>query len=80
MTLPSPVPQGEAMPHRIGLRFSPETWDGSDVFSPEGTTFVFINGSVRNTLVKTRIGNIRLQRLTEFAQLVIPAEHQSQPL
>jgi hypothetical protein len=34
MVLPPPVPEGEAMLHRIGVRFWPETWDGSDVFCP----------------------------------------------
>lgn len=71
MTIPPPVPEGEAMPHRIGLRFRPDTWDGSDVFTPDGTAFVFVTERVRDALVTAKVTNISLTRLTEVEQLVL---------
>jgi hypothetical protein len=40
--LPPAAPGGEAMPHHIGLLFPPDTWDGSDNFTPMGSAFVFM--------------------------------------
>ena len=70
MIVPAPVPGGEALPHRIGMRFWPETWDGSDVFVPDGTAAIFVTEAVRNALVKAKVTNIRLQRITEVELLV----------
>lgn len=66
MVLPPPVPQGEAMPHRIGIRFWPETWDGSDVFSPEGSGWVLVTRDVRDALTDAKITGIELRRITEI--------------
>jgi len=71
MVLPPHTPGGEAMPHRIGVRFWPETWDGSDVFSPEGTGFVLVTQEVRDALTAATITGIELHRITEVELLVL---------
>jgi hypothetical protein len=71
MPVPPPVPEGETLPHRIGLRFHPETWDGSDVFIPAGTAHLMVTDSVQKALVKAKLTNIRLDRITEVEMLVI---------
>lgn len=70
MVLPPPVPQGKAMPHRIGIRFRPETWDGSDVFSPERSGWVLVTQDVRDALIAAKITGIELRRITEIELLV----------
>jgi Immunity protein family (Imm11) len=71
MEVPPPVPGGATLPHRIGLRFWQETWDGSDIFSPEGTAWVLVAQTVRDALIKAKVRNISLTRITEIEQLVI---------
>jgi hypothetical protein len=70
MVLPPPVPQGAAMPHRIGIRFWPETWDGSDVFMPENTGWVLVTQEVRDALTAAKITGIELDRITEIELLL----------
>jgi len=70
MVLPPPVPEGEAMPHRIGIRFWPETWDGSHVFMPEGTGWVLVTQEVRDALTTAKITGIELHRITEIELLL----------
>jgi hypothetical protein len=74
LTLPPAVPAGEALPHRIGLRFQPEAWDGSDVFSPDGTAWAFVTEPVRDALVQAKATNLTLTRITEVEQLVLDDE------
>jgi hypothetical protein len=71
MTVAPPVPTGEALPHRIGKRFWPETWDGSDVFSPEGAMWVVVTQAVRDVVVAAKLKNISLERLTEIEMLAL---------
>jgi Immunity protein family (Imm11) len=68
--LPPPVPGGEAMPHYMGLRFRPETWDGSDCFSPEGTGFIFVSETLRDALVEAKISNLDLRSLSDVHRFV----------
>jgi hypothetical protein len=70
MVLPPPVPQGEAMPHRTGIRFWPETWDGSDVFMPEHSGWVLVTQEVRDALIAAKITGIDVNRITEIELLV----------
>jgi hypothetical protein len=70
MVLPPPVPHGEAMPHRIGIRFWPETWDGSDVFMPAGSGWVLVTQEVRDALTAAKITGIDLDRITEIELLL----------
>ncbi|MDX6479962.1 MAG: hypothetical protein QOG85_472 [Gaiellaceae bacterium] len=65
--LPPPVPQGKASPHRIGLRFRPKAWDGSDVFCPGDTAFIFMTQDAKDALVTAKVTGIELDRITEIA-------------
>jgi hypothetical protein len=69
--LPPPVPEGAAMPHWMGLRFRPETWDESDVFTPEASAFVFMTKPVRDALVRAKAKNLTLDPLSEVNRLVL---------
>lgn len=66
ITLPPPVPEGRSGPGWRGLYFAPETWDGSDLFVPSGSTFVFMTEGVAQALEREQITNIELSRLSEI--------------
>lgn len=63
--LPPPVPQGKAMYAEIGMYFEPETWDGSDIFIPEGTSAVCAVDRVKRALQRRKLTNLHFTRLTE---------------
>lgn len=67
--LPPPVPEGTAMPHWKG--FCPEagSWDGTDLFIPEGTMFTCVTASVRYTLVTAGVVGFRFERMSEMTML-----------
>src|SRR4051812_2634250 len=50
IVLPPPVPEGNEVPGWRGILFDPGSWDGSDVFTPEGSTFVMVSDAVREAL------------------------------
>ena len=66
MEVPPYVPGGPVPVHRIGIRFLPETWDGSDVFRPADTQFTCVTQKVRDALVAAKLTNLRLRRITEI--------------
>jgi hypothetical protein len=47
------------------LYYDPGTWDGSDLFAPEGTSFVFAVPSVANAMRAYRLTNVRLRIASE---------------
>ena len=51
---------------KIGLYFDEGTWDGSDVFTPEGTTFVFVTVKVKQALEEAKITGVDLTALVIF--------------
>ena len=61
-----PVPQGQAMLAELGMYFAAETWDGSDIFIPEGTTAVCVVERVKQALEKRKLTNISFKPLSEF--------------
>jgi hypothetical protein len=70
-----PVVQGGKVPLlRIGIRFHSESWDGSDVFRPSGTTYTLVTQEVRDALVAAKVTNLDLKRITEIETLVYGAE------
>ncbi len=75
MNLPPKAPGGASLPHRIGIHFWPETWDGSDLFSPEGTTLAVVVQRVRDVLEDASVTNVQFERLTEAEQLAGPWEY-----
>ncbi len=69
--LPRPVPEGNEVPGLRGLLFDPATWDGSDVFTPETTTFVIVTDAVREALEAASPTNLRLERITEIERMKV---------
>ena len=66
VTLP---PHFEGARERKGLRglyFINDEWDGSDIFCPLGSGYVFITEEVKNFLKAEKVQNIRMTRLTDF--------------
>lgn len=64
---PPPVPQGQGYDAWMGLYFDPYSWDGSDVFMPEGgATCNIVVERVKLVLEKAKVTNIRFKPLTEF--------------
>lgn len=51
---------------KIGLHFDESTWDGSEVFTPQGATFVFVTDKVRRAVESARISNVTITRLSDF--------------
>ena len=49
-----------------GLYFEMDTWDGSDIFSPEGTLYTFVNEKVKEILIKNKVTNILFDRITDI--------------
>ena len=77
--LPPAAPGGSALPHLVGLRFDPDTWDGSDVFAPAGMGFVFVTADVRDALVAAKVTNVDLERITEITMLVLDDDGDDEP-
>lgn len=73
------APGGEAMPHYIGLRFRPETWDGSDIFSPVGSAWVLMTEPVRDVLISIGATNMTIEPITEVHRFVPDDEERSAP-
>jgi hypothetical protein len=59
------VGPGGSVPIWNGMYFDPATWDGSDIFAPEGTTHIVVTGKVKRALDEHRITNIEFKRLTD---------------
>ena len=57
---------GGWFPRLKGLYFDPATWDGSDIFLPEGTRFKFAVEPVKRALVRAKVKNIVFTRLDEI--------------
>lgn len=60
------VPEGPIGPIYYGLYFDEDSWDGSDLFLPEGTSYFIVVEQVRKALLDAKITNIQFTRLTEF--------------
>jgi hypothetical protein len=50
---------------KIGLYFDEATWDATDVFSPQGTAFVFVTDKVKRALEKAKISNMTFTSLND---------------
>ena len=70
VTLPPPTPGGRAGPGLRGLYFEPDTWDGADVFAPEGTTLTFMTQDVARAIERLKPTNAWIQQLSEITQIV----------
>jgi hypothetical protein len=67
---PPPCPTGRSAIVSVGLYFDPESWDGSDLFVPEGSATKIISQEVKDALEAARITNIKFNRLTEHERLI----------
>lgn len=72
--LPPPVPQGKPTYAELGMYFDPETWDGSDIFIPEGTSAVCVVERVKQALERRKLMNISFKPLTEY-QMMLHSEY-----
>jgi hypothetical protein len=70
VVLPPYVPGAPSMPHRKGFCPEPGSWDGSDLFVPEGTFFRCVTSSVRDALVSARLVGLGLQRMSDMTMLI----------
>jgi hypothetical protein len=61
---------GKSLPHRKGLYFIQESWDGSDIFSPQGTGLVIIHERVKILFESNEITNITFTNITENERLL----------
>ncbi len=49
-----------------GMKFDIDSWDGSDIFSPEGTTFTICTQKVVNIIKKNKLTNIDYESVDEI--------------
>ncbi|MCH8806244.1 MAG: hypothetical protein IH986_09175 [Planctomycetes bacterium] len=69
-----PVPQGRRSRKWFGAYFDEKTWDGSDLFVPEGTAMTVVTDAVKQALLRAKITNVEFEPLTEHNNTTIPAE------
>jgi hypothetical protein len=60
-----PIPGGGRSRQWFGLCFDEKTWDGSDIFVPEGTHMNVVVEAVKVALEKAKITNIEFEPLSE---------------
>ncbi len=65
-TLPPIMPNSPERKVYLGMLFDEETWDGSDIFSPEETAFVYVTKKIRDLFVENKITNCSFRRITEL--------------
>lgn len=70
VTLPPPVPGAPGGPGLRGLYFEPDTWDGSDVFAPEGSTLTFVTQDVGGAIERLKPTNALIEQLSEIEQML----------
>lgn len=63
---PPAVPTGHPTYVERGIYFDHETWDGSDVFIPEGTRAVCVVERVKRALEKRKLTNLHFTPLSEL--------------
>jgi hypothetical protein len=53
-----------------GVTFDTDTWDGSDIFMPDGSTATLVVDAVRKALVRIKATNIRFDDIAKVEQLL----------
>jgi hypothetical protein len=66
---PPPVSGGQPGRALRGLCFEPESWDGSDIFTPEGYAGRFVVEAVKNALEEAGVSNVEFRRLSEIERI-----------
>ena len=54
-----------------GLYFAPATWDGSDVFMPRGSDWIFVVAPVKQSLESAKVSNLECQRLVDVERMLL---------
>ncbi len=63
-------PAGRTVLRPVGMYFTPETWDGSDIFmSEDGNGFIFVTDRVRKALTTARLTNMDFTPMSEYEWL-----------
>lgn len=60
------TPAGSPLEAKRGLYFDLNSWDGSDVFTPEKSMFTFVTEEVKKLLIKNKVTNITFENITQF--------------
>lgn len=55
----------------MGLYFDLSTWDGSDIFMPEGTGHIIVTERVRESIMTARLTNIALTPLPNVERVML---------
>ena len=63
---PPPVPEGEARRTRMGVYFSPDSWDGSDLFIGQGSTLIIVTDRARKAIESSGITNVAFEALADI--------------
>jgi hypothetical protein len=66
---PPPVPGGQSGRALRGLCFEPESWDGHDIFTPEGYAGSFVVEAVKDALEEAAVSNVEFRRLSEIERI-----------
>ena len=66
--MPPLGPKGKSIEGLKGLYFEPDSWDGADIFTPEGTKLIFVKEKVKKLFEENSITNITFKKITEFAR------------
>jgi hypothetical protein len=66
----SPVPGGKPYQTWVGLYFDPGTWDGSEIFCPDGSGHVFVVGRVRDVLADN-VSNVRFRPILSVERTML---------
>jgi hypothetical protein len=63
------TPSGKELMHWKGYYFNESSWDGRDMFSPEGSLHIFVTRKVKEAMEKAGITNVDFTRITEIERL-----------
>ena len=66
VVLPPPVPDGNPVPGTRGWCFEPGTWDGSDVFTPQGAGAFCVTADLAEILRGSGLTGLSLTRMSEI--------------
>jgi len=66
-------PSGKTLSFAVGRYFDEATWDGSDVFTPEDTAFVFVTERVKRAMEKAKLTNVTFTALDSVARITARA-------
>jgi|SRR5690554_734178 len=64
--MPPLVPWGDPYEAYIGLYFDVSTWDGSDFFYPEGTSYIFVVEEVKRLFEEHKVTNCQFHKVVEL--------------